>query len=164
MATIVGDLLTEAKALYAKGASVGAEARDKDDIPVDTYSAEAVKFSLYGALRRAAWERRDSTGLDHALTLLGADYSRDAGMGGLARDDDDDRVNALFDAAIARANGGPVPDRSLDAERRMLDPNDPDHLDKTKQLERGELNFAEESAQPKQDGSERTKTDSGRSE
>lgn len=160
--SIVGDLLSEAKALYAKGASVGAEARDKDDNPVDTYSAEATKFSLHGALRRAAWERRDSTGLDHALTLLGEGYGRSAAAGGLARDDDDEKVNALFDAAIERANGGPVKDRSLDAERRLLDPNDPEYLKKVQALESGETTYAEVEQQPTQasPASEREKTGS----
>lgn len=148
--SIVGDLLSEAKALYQKGASVGAEARDKDDIPVDTYSPEATKFSLHGALRRAAWERRDSTGLDHALTLLGEGYGRSAAMGGLARDDDNDKVLALFDDAIERANGGPVKERSLDAERRLLDPNDPEYVKKMRSLESGETTYADVEQQPKQ--------------
>lgn len=160
--SIVGDLLSEAKTLYQKGASAGAEARDKDDQPVDTYSAEAAKFSLYGALRRAAWERRDSTGLDHALTLLGEGYGRSAGAGGLARDGDEEKVLALFDAAIERANGGPVPVRSLDAEKRLLDPNDPEYLKKLRALESGETTYADVEQQPKQPSSanEREKTGS----
>lgn len=134
--SVAGELLEAARGLLRKGRSDGAEARDADDTPIDPTHEDAAKFSIYGALRRAAYDRRDSTGLDTALMLLGVNDLQDPRMEGLNRALEDDALDARFEEAIARANGGPVKARSLDAERRMLDPRDPDYLRKVRELER----------------------------
>lgn len=129
-----GELLTAAKALLAKGKSVGAAARDKDGTPIDPIHEDAASFSVYGALQRAAYDRRDSTGVDTALVLLGVSDLQDPHMDGVTKSHDDEKLAKRFDDAIARADGGPVQQRSLDAERRMLDPNDPSYADKLNEL------------------------------
>jgi hypothetical protein len=134
------DLLNDAKALLAKGVSTGGNARDKDDNVVDPFDESAETFSIYGALQRAAHDRRSQEGFDHALVLLGADQIQDPYMTGAGKrakgsDNEQDHIGALFDKAIARADGGPVPGISVDAERRALDPNADDYHDKLREID-----------------------------
>lgn len=133
-----GELLQAAKELLAKGKCVGAAARDENDNAVDPTSENATKFSIHGALTRAAYDRRDSTGMDAALLLLGASDLHDPRLDGYTKHAEDDAIAQRFDDAIARADGGPIPGVSLDAERRALDPNDPDYRKKLDRIEAGE--------------------------
>lgn len=133
-----GELLQAAKELVAKGRCIGAPARDQDDNAVDPTDETASKFSIHGALTRAAYDKRNSTGLDAAMMLLGANDLHDPQLDGFSKHADDESLAQRFDDAIARADGGPVPGVSLDAERRVLDPNDPDYQKKIERIEAGE--------------------------
>jgi hypothetical protein len=119
--SVVGDLLRDAQALLQKGRSEKYEAIDGEDTPIDPIHEDAAKYSVWGALTRAAYDRRDSTGLDSAMVYLGVDNIQDPQLRGL-NTLEDDKLNERFEQAIARADGGPVPGTSIDAERRMRDP------------------------------------------
>ena len=133
-----GELLQAAKELLAKGRCIGAPARDQDDNAVDPTDDSATKFSIYGALTRASYDKRNSTGLDAAMLLLGASDLHDPRLDGYSKHADDEALSQRFDDAIARADGGPVQGVSLDAERRVLDPQDPDYRKKIERIEGGE--------------------------
>ena len=103
--TVVSDFLRDAQALLGKGRSEYHEATDGNDEPVDPVHDDATKFSVWGALRRAAYDRRDSTGFDTALVYLGFNNTQDPqlrGVNGL----DDDKLNERFEEAIRLAEGG----------------------------------------------------------
>lgn len=129
-----GELLSAAKELLGKGKSLGASARTEDGTPCDPYDKDAAKFSVYGALMRAAYDRRDSTGIDAAMLYLGSNNIQDPRMDGMTAALDDEEIAKRFDEAIERADGGPVKARSLDAEKKMLDPNAPDYIEKLREL------------------------------
>lgn len=106
------ELLTDAKALIAKnqdGRKHVGLAADSDGNAVDVTAEEASSFSVFGALQRAAHDRRDSTGLDAALVLLGADGLTDPLLTGWTGGSlSNEEIAKRFDKAIARAEGGPV--------------------------------------------------------
>ncbi len=127
--TPAGELLQAARDYALRGKCEGAEARMEDGTPVDPSREEAKTFSVYGALKRAAYDRRDSTGIDTAMMLLGRNETHDPMMTGFSRLEDDD-LRRRFDEALERAEGGPIKEPSVDAQRKMLDPTDPDYLEK----------------------------------
>jgi hypothetical protein len=129
-----GELLEAAKALLMKGKSEKHEATTSDDVPTDPLDDDAAKFSVYGALLRAAHDIGNSNGFDTALVLLGVDNLQDARLAGWSKSLDDEELGKRFDAAIERANGGPVKARSIDVERKELDPNAEDFAEKNKAL------------------------------
>lgn len=121
--SVVSDLLRETQALLGKGRSEHYEAMDDKDEPVDPTHESAAKFSIWGALTRAAYDRRDSTGMDSALVYLGVDNIQDPQLRGLNRLDDE-AINKRFEEAIRLADGGARQERSLDAERKMRSPEE----------------------------------------
>jgi hypothetical protein len=132
--SVTGELLAAAKGLLAKGKSEGASARTSDGTPCDPFDEDAASFSIYGALQRAAYERKNTTGVDAALLLLGVNDLQDARMDGVTKALSDEDIAKRFDDAIARADGGPIKERSFDAEKRMLNPNDPDYAEQVRAL------------------------------
>lgn len=135
MAT-TAELLKTAKGYLAKGKSLGADARNKDDVAVDPTDESATSYSIYGALTRAAYDLRSQEGIDRALLLLGVSDLHDPRMDGVTKSLDEEGLTKRFDDAIARAEGGPVTERSFDAEKRMLDPSAEDYQDQVKKLQR----------------------------
>lgn len=110
MANATADLLRDAKALLGKNDKDKKQkyaASDKDGNPVDVTSEDATSFSVWGALNRAAYDRRDSSGIDTALVLLGQDGIQDQQLAGWSNLPADE-VGKRFDAAIERADGGPA--------------------------------------------------------
>lgn len=124
------ELLRAAKGYVTKGRSVGSAARNQDDVVVDPTSDDATSFSVYGALTRAAYDLRSSDGFDHALLLLGIGNLQDPYGDGLTKSLSEEQLDKRFEDAIARAEGGPVTERSAEAEIRMLDPRDEDFTQK----------------------------------
>lgn len=116
-----GELLSAAKDLLLKGRTKGAEARDADGNAVDPTDPTAERFSLHGALKRAAWDRRDSTGVDTALVLLNASSVQDPHLNGFSAHASDEDLTKRFDDAIGRADGKPAEPKKRD-ERLGFDP------------------------------------------
>lgn len=100
----VSQLLQDAQGLLQGGRSDHYEATDDNDEPIDPTHKDAKKFSVWGALKRAAFDRRDSTGLDTALLYLGAGNS-DPELRGFNRLEDDP-LGKRFEEAIRLADGG----------------------------------------------------------
>lgn len=134
--TTTAELLQAAKGYIGKGKSIGAPARNKDGAVVDPTDETATSYSIYGALTRAAYDLRSQEGVDQALLLLGVSDLHDPHMDGVTKGLDDEGLAKRFDDAIARAEGGPVVERSLDAEKRMLDPNAEDYNEQVQKLQR----------------------------
>ena len=123
-----GELLSAARDLVVGNRSDGPDAQMEDGTPCDPIHPDAAKYSIWGALRRASYDRGDSTGMDAALMLLGANNLQDRKMAGHSRSLSDEDLGKRFDDAIERANGGPVKETSWEskesawnAERRMGD-------------------------------------------
>ncbi len=111
------EILEAAKALLGSGVAKGAEARDADGNSVDPTHEKAATYSIHGALTRAAFDRRDSTGLDAALLLLNTDHLQDPRNTGMSNQLNDEDIAKRFDFAIERAKGGPATPPYKDAEK-----------------------------------------------
>jgi len=123
--SVTGELLTAAKELLSKGRTKGALARDKDGNAVDPSDKTAERYSVSGALMRAAWDCRDSSGIDAAFVLLGASNVQDRNLDGISTWADDEALFKRFDEAIARADGKPLEPKKPakeSGERQDFDP------------------------------------------